>query len=218
MLCVTSRVVAFGDSITRGYGLTAGEGWVELLSEVLKKDCGESSISVFNAGGNSNTSTEGLQRIESDVLGQMPGLVFVEFGGNDTVHSDRAVTAEKFQDNLLAIIARIRNHGGEVVLLTFPPVVNEWHAWSSDPYYDSWGGLDQCVEQYRQCTRDVAKLQSVPLFDLDRFLREHIAEKGEAAFIKPDGVHLTPEANQLIAVAIFNFLQEHQRSPDPHST
>jgi lysophospholipase L1-like esterase len=119
---------------------------------------------------------------------------------------------------LLAIIARIRNHGGKVVLLTFPPVVNEWHAWSADPYYAQWGGLDQCVEQYRQRTRNVAKLQTVPLFDLDHFLRALIAEKGQATIIKPDGVHLTPEANQLISVAIFHFLQEHQRSPDPHST
>jgi lysophospholipase L1-like esterase len=203
-----ARVVAFGDSITRGYGLTAGEGWVELLAEALKRDRGENAIPVFNAGGNGNTSTEGLQRIEADVLGHMPGLVFVEFGGNDTVHDDRAVGVEKFQDNLLAIIARIRNHGGEVVLLTFPPVVNEWHAWSSDPYYAQWDGLDQCVEQYRQCTRDVAKLQAVLLFDLDRFLRTLIVEKGQAAIIKPDGIHLTPEANQLISVAIFHFLQD----------
>jgi len=30
-------VVAFGDSITRSYGVPAGKGWVELLPERLRK-------------------------------------------------------------------------------------------------------------------------------------------------------------------------------------
>ncbi|MFZ4694539.1 MAG: DUF2961 domain-containing protein [Verrucomicrobiia bacterium] len=39
---------------------------------------------------NGNTSAEGLKRIEADVLVHMPGLVLVEFGGNDAVHDARA--------------------------------------------------------------------------------------------------------------------------------
>lgn len=201
-------VVAFGDSITRGYGVPADEGWVELLSERLKGDNGKKAIPVFNAGSNGNTSTEGLKRIESEVLVHMPGLVLVEFGGNDADHTARAVSVDKFKGNLLTIIEKIRSRGGEVALLTFPPIINEWHATRSDPYYVRWGGLDQCVEQYRQCTRDVAKLQTVSLFDLDRFLRALIAGKCKAAFINPDGVHLTPEANQLISAAILKFLKD----------
>jgi len=42
-------------------------------------------------------------------------------------------------------------------LLTFPPIINEWHAARSDPYYAPWGGLDQCVEAYRQRTCEVAQ-------------------------------------------------------------
>ena len=210
-------LVAFGDSLTRGYGVPLGAGWVELLAERLKDDKTGKAIPVFNAGGNGNTSTEGLNRIESDVLVHMPGLVLVEFGGNDVVHDARAVSVDQFKDNLLTIIKKIRSRGGAVALLTLSPIINEWHAWSSDPYYARWGGIDQCIEQYRQANRDVAKLQTVPLFDLDRFLRPLIAEKGQTAFILPDGVHLTPAANQLIADAVLKFLKN-PTEQTPHSS
>jgi len=164
-------VVAFGDSITRGYGVPAGSGWVELLPGLLNKN-GKQNIAVFNAGGNGNTSAEGLKRIQEDVLSHMPGLVLVEFGGNDTVHDARAVSVDDFEKNILEINRKITDKGGKTVLVTFPPVVNEWHAWKNDPYYAEWGGLDQCVEQYRRRTRDIAKRLGCPLFDLDKFLRK----------------------------------------------
>ena len=201
-------LVAFGDSITRGYGLPDGLGWVELLSGLLKKRYGEKSIQVFNAGGNGNTSEEGLKRIESDVLSHMPGTVFVEFGGNDTVHDGRAVSVEDFERNIFKIHEKIKSKGGTVIFLTFPPVVNEWHSTRSDHYYLKWGGLDQCVEEYRRKTRDVAKSLDSPLFDLDLLLRKQIENNGREYCIAKDGVHLTAESNRLIAEAVFDFLEK----------
>ena len=200
-------IVAFGDSITRGYAVPDGAGWVELLPDLLKKEDGGKAVPVFNAGGNGNTSAEGLKRIDADVLAHMPGLVLVEFGGNDTVHDARAVSVDEFERNLLTIHEKVRSRGGEVVFVTFPPVVNEWHATRSDSYYAKWGGLDQCVEQYRQRARDVARRLDSPLFDLDQLLRKLIAERGPEPFINRDGVHLTPEANTLIAEAVVGFLE-----------
>jgi len=72
-------IVAFGDSITCGYGVPAGAGWVELLPGLLNQSTSQ-TVAVFNAGGNGNTSAEGLKRIKKDVLAHMPGLVLVEFG------------------------------------------------------------------------------------------------------------------------------------------
>ncbi len=197
-------VVAFGDSITRGYAVPSGDGWVELLAASKGKGGG----AVFNAGGNGNTSAEGLKRIDADVLSHMPGLVLVEFGGNDAVHDARAVSVDEFERNLLAINEKVKAKGGTIVFLTFPPIINEWHATRSDAYYKKWGGLDQCVEEYRQRTREVARRLGAPLFDLDRFLRKLIEKKGKDTFINKDGVHLTPEANTLIAEAVQRFLKE----------
>jgi lysophospholipase L1-like esterase len=198
-------VVAFGDSITRGYGVSVGTGWVEMLPELLKEK-GKAAISVFNAGGNGNTSAEGLKRIQEDVLSHMPGLVLVEFGGNDAVHDARAVSVDEFEKNILEIKKQVTDKGGKIVLVTFPPVVNEWHAWKDDPYYSKWGGLDQCVEQYRQRTRDLAKRLGCPLFDLNKILREAMKSKGREIFISLDGIHLTEEGNKLVAEEAGKFI------------
>lgn len=206
-----TNLVAFGDSITRGYAVKPGEGWVELLDGLIKKEFTNGTISVFNAGGNGNTSGEGLKRIEADVLSHMPGLVLMEFGGNDTVHDARAVSVDDFERNLLAIREKVKAKGGEIILITFPPIINEWHGSRSDPYYKKWGGLDQCVEQYRKRTREVAKRLACPLFDLDIFLRKLIGSKDKETYINRDGVHLTPEANKLIAPAVLKLLT----GPDP---
>lgn len=203
-----SNIVAFGDSITRGYGVPDGEGWVELLAEAMNTGDKKGRVSVFNAGGNSNTSTEALHRIGSDILVHLPGLVLMEFGGNDAVHSARAVSVDQFEENLLSMIETIRQHGGRTILMTFPPVINSWHAWNPQPYYERWGGVDQCVERYRQCTRKMAASKKIPLFELDHFLRRQIAEQGQSALIQPDGVHLTTKAHRLISVAVRYFLKE----------
>ena len=62
------------------------------------------------------------------------------------------------------------------------------------------------MELYRERTRQLAKCLGCPLFDLDRFLRNLIRKNGPEAYILPDGVHLTPEANRLVADAVLRFL------------
>ena len=112
-----ARVVAFGDSITRGYAVPEGAGWVEIMSVRLQEKPGVPGIPVFNAGGNANTSAEGLRRIESDVLPHLPGLVLVEFGGNDVVHDNkRNVSVDDFEKNLVEIYQRVKSREGETVL------------------------------------------------------------------------------------------------------
>lgn len=197
-------VVAFGDSITRGYGVPDGSGWVELLPELLKKKS-KKQISVFNAGGNGNTSSEGFKRIK-EVLLRMPGLVLVEFGGNDSVHSSRNVSVDDFEKNILKITKQVRAKKGKIILITFPPVIDDWHAWRKDPYFIKKGGLDKCVEQYRQRTRVLAKRLKCPLFDLDRFLRMQIKKEGKEKIISKDGIHLTVEGNKLVAKAVLPYI------------
>lgn len=201
------HLVAFGDSITRGYAVPEGAGWVEIMSARLSSIPGRSDLTVVNAGGNANTSAEGLNRIESDVLVHLPGLVLVEFGGNDAVHDPlRNKSPDEFEQNILKTYDLVTKHGGNIVLLTFPPIINDWHGTSSDPYYDKWGGLDNCVELYRERTRQLAKRLGCPLFDLDHFLRDLIKKNGPEKYILRDGVHLTPLANRLVADALMKFL------------
>ncbi|MEK7414588.1 MAG: GDSL-type esterase/lipase family protein, partial [Planctomycetota bacterium] len=196
-------LVAFGDSITVGYGVNKGLGWVELLTDRLKKT--GNTLAISNAGGNGNTSTQGMARMNTDVLTHMPGLVLVEFGGNDAAQH---VTVDQFEKNLFTIAEKITSKGGSLVFLTFPPVIDEWHKVGKSPTFATWGGLDQCVEQYREKTRAVAKKLGARLCDIDVILRKLIKDNGKERYILKDGVHLTAESNTVVADAIVKFLTE----------
>src|SRR3989344_9437474 len=69
-------VVAFGDSLTRGYGTPPGKNFVTYLSEYTK-------IQIINSGKTGDTTSEALIRLNEDVLKYNPDAVIVLLGGND---------------------------------------------------------------------------------------------------------------------------------------
>src|SRR4051812_18977805 len=70
-------IVAFGDSLTAGYGVESGFSY----PDYLQKELGP-KYHVMNLGVSGNTSGEGLARIGA-VTKLKPEIVIVEFGGND---------------------------------------------------------------------------------------------------------------------------------------
>jgi len=70
------NIVCFGDSLTFGYGVNPGEDYPSALSKMM-------TIPVINKGISSETSSEALSRFNSDVLGNDPLIVIIEFCGND---------------------------------------------------------------------------------------------------------------------------------------
>ena len=68
-------IVAFGDSLTRGYGTPPGKNFVTYLSEYLK-------IPIINSGKTGDNTSQALVRLRTDVLDYRPDLVLLLFGGN----------------------------------------------------------------------------------------------------------------------------------------
>lgn len=68
-------IVAFGDSLTRGYGAGSGQSYPELLSIRLGRD-------VINLGRNGETAAHAPSRLQ-EVLDYQPHMVLIEFGAND---------------------------------------------------------------------------------------------------------------------------------------
>src|SRR5919199_350459 len=65
-----ANVIAFGDSLTAGYGAQAGEDYPSRLSALI-------GVPVINAGVSGDTTQSALARIDSDVLSRDPRLVIV---------------------------------------------------------------------------------------------------------------------------------------------
>ncbi|HXG59300.1 MAG TPA: arylesterase [Thermoanaerobaculia bacterium] len=104
-----SSIIAFGDSLTAGYGAGAGEDYPSRLAA-------GSGLTVINAGVSGDTTASALTRLQSDVLARDPRIVIVGLGGNDFL---RRVPIETTEANLRAIVRRIQQSGAMVILLGF---------------------------------------------------------------------------------------------------
>ncbi|MCC6488912.1 MAG: arylesterase [Candidatus Hydrogenedentes bacterium] len=113
-------IVAFGDSITYGYGVKASEAFPAVLGELLGAE-------VINAGQSGDTTGTALHRLEDDVLSLEPRLVIVELGGNDFLNK---VPKEETFRNMDRIVSACANGGAMVVVVHIKTGV--W----SDPYRD----------------------------------------------------------------------------------
>jgi len=104
------RVVAFGDSLTAGFGLPVEEGFVPQLEAWLQAQGAD--VVVVNAGVSGDTTSGGLARVDW-VLGEGADLVILELGANDML---RGVAPSVARENLDAILADITGRGIKVLI------------------------------------------------------------------------------------------------------
>lgn len=115
-----SSIIAFGDSLTAGYGAGSGEDYPSRLSATIGSQ-------VINAGVSGDTTDSALIRLDQDVLARDPRIVIVGLGGNDFLRrSDISVT----EANLRRVVKQIQDRGAMVILLgfTFPSLGPSYEA------------------------------------------------------------------------------------------
>jgi acyl-CoA thioesterase I len=106
-------ILAFGDSLTAGYGLDRGLGFVPQLQATLRRH-GIAAV-VADGGVSGDTSQAGRARLAwtLDGLPRKPDLVIVELGANDMLRGlDPALT----RANLDAILTELERRRIKVVL------------------------------------------------------------------------------------------------------
>ncbi len=101
-------VVAFGDSLTVGFGTPPGKNYVAYLSEAI-------NIPIINSGKSGDTTADALIRLQKDVLDHNPAVVTVLLGGNDLLKNGSS--EEYVYMNLKIIIKHIQNIGAKVILI-----------------------------------------------------------------------------------------------------
>ncbi|MDP5307493.1 arylesterase [Paracoccus spongiarum] len=104
------RLLAFGDSLTAGYGLAPDEGLVPVLSGWLAAR--GHPVRLLNAGLSGDSTYGGRVRIGWSLL-RRPDAAIVALGGNDML---MGLAPEQAEANLDAILARA-TAGGRPVLL-----------------------------------------------------------------------------------------------------
>ena len=106
-------VLAFGDSLTAGYGLDPGQGFVPQLQAALKRQ--GIAAHIHDAGVSGDTSSGGKGRLKwtLDGLPRRPDLAIVELGANDML---RGVDPRVTEANLDAICAELKRRGIPILI------------------------------------------------------------------------------------------------------
>jgi acyl-CoA thioesterase-1 len=95
------HIVAFGDSLTAGYGLPDKDGFVPRLQAALANK--GIAVEIANAGVSGDTASDGLARLDWSVP-QGTDAVIVELGANDML---RGIKPEVTRDALDQILQRL---------------------------------------------------------------------------------------------------------------
>lgn len=105
-------VLVVGDSLSAGYGLQPGQGWVELLQQRLQQH--RPSYRVINASISGDTTAGGLSRIEGHLAEYQPDILLLELGANDGL---RGLPLGMMKQNLNTIVKRAKTIKVAVVLI-----------------------------------------------------------------------------------------------------
>jgi len=170
---------------------------------------------VINAGIPGNTSTDMLKRLKPDVLEQHPSVVVLMVGTNDRLNSRKFVSAEKYRQNVQAMILQIRASGADVLLVTPPPCLDDYLFLRHDAEKFKDQSPAERLEEIQKILIDLAAVEQVGILDFHNDLKDHkLVNHGEMSLIRnvknsntKDGVHLTFAGDQRLARMIADKLQ-----------
>ena len=104
------RIVAFGDSLTAGYGLAEKEAFPARLQAAL--EARGHDVEVINAGVSGDTASGGLARLDWSVPDGTDAVI-LELGANDAL---RAIDPAATRQALDTIVRRLRERGVPILL------------------------------------------------------------------------------------------------------
>ena len=109
-LPLDTKVLAFGDSLTFGYGAPRDKSYPSVLVDLLH-------VTVINEGVNGELSEQGLARLPSVLERHKPDILILCHGGNDILRK-QDVTQTKA--NLNAMVKMAKDKGVYVLLVGVP--------------------------------------------------------------------------------------------------
>jgi acyl-CoA thioesterase-1 len=111
-------VLVLGDSLSAGFGLANGQGWVALTERRLAAS--RPAWKLVNASISGETTAGGAARIAGALARHRPAIVVVELGANDGL---RGLDPRQMRANLESIVRRSQSAGAQVLIvgMRMPP-------------------------------------------------------------------------------------------------
>lgn len=174
-------IVAFGDSLTAGAGVSADQSYPALLAQRLKAE--GYAYRVVNAGVSGDTTAGGLRRVDW-ALRLRPDIVILELGANDAL---RGQDLGGVRANVEQLVARFQEGGARVLVagMQLPP-----------NYGPRYGG------EFQRLFEEVARRRGAAL--MPSFLE---GVGGDPRLNQFDGLHPTAEGYRVIVDRLWPHLK-----------
>ena len=176
-------ILIVGDSLSAGYGLAAGQGWVDLLQRKLAAQGFEHKV--VNASISGDTTAGGRSRINAALQVHKPAVVVIELGGNDGLRGSALASVKA---NLDYMVESAQKAGAKVLVLGM----------QLPPNYGS-----KYIAEFSSLFRDVAKARGAAVVP---FLLQAFGDKPE--LFQADRIHPTAQAQPLMLEAIWPELKK----------
>ncbi|HEX8490895.1 MAG TPA: arylesterase [Chthoniobacterales bacterium] len=178
-------IVALGDSLTAGYGLSRKQAYPALIGEKMREAGYE--FEMVNAGWSGDTTAGGLRRLPEILRSRKKIDIFIlELGINDAF---RGVTIDQMRANLQAIIDQVRaRHPGVAIVI----------AGMQLPLYSS----DDYVSAFGEMFRTLAEKKRAALIP---YLLEGVG--GNPEMNQPDRVHPNAAGQRVLAENVWRVLE-----------
>lgn len=176
------QIVAFGDSLTAGYGIGLDEAYPAMLQNILDEE--GYPYEVVNAGVSGDTSAGGVRRLDWVLEGRDVAVLILALGANDGL---RGLPPGEMKKNLATIIERAKSGGVRVLLAGFtaPPSME-----------------DQYLQEFVAVFPALAEEHGVALMPS---LLEGVL--GKEALTQPDGKHPNAEGARVLAQNVWTYLK-----------
>jgi acyl-CoA thioesterase-1 len=177
------KIVAFGDSLTAGFGLTENESYPYLLQQKLRSDGFDHEV--VNAGISGDTTQGGLERIDWVLEMDDVKVLILELGANDLL---RGIPVARMRANLDQIIRKAKARGIKVLLcgMLAPPTMG--------------------AEYQRDYTATFPELANEHKVAFVPFVLENVALKKELN--QADGIHPNAEGEKIMTENIYRELKK----------
>lgn len=174
------KIIAFGDSLTAGYGLNADSSYPAQLQKIL--DQNKIDARVINAGVSGDTTTAGLNRLDW-VLSQGADIVILCLGANDAF---QGISPKVTESNLDSMVKKILSRKSKVILggMKAPPNL---------------GATSKAYESIFPSIAKKYKITFIPFF-LENVATQRTLNLG-------DGIHPNSDGYKIVADQVWKYLK-----------
>lgn len=190
------KIVCLGDSLTKGFGVSEKDNWVEILRETH-------GWNAVNKGVNGDTTSGMLSRFQEDVIKEKPRYVLITGGVNDLICGS---PLGAIQSNIMSMVHIAYRHG-------ILPIVGTCLLGEESNFRKDWseladiGEINTLNRAYRGWILKFSAVFHVMHLDLQK---EYMLRAGARyGTTLTDGLHPSAEGHGLLASITDEFLQVH---------